>query len=114
MPLPWPLPAPPAPPPPPTASRRPQRPPPTTWLSITYLRYTARRTAVPSRTVATGAPPVGTLPCGRTRSSRQHSIYDKHVPVIQHEPTKAIAIYTRISEDRGGQALNVDNQEKLS
>src|SRR5918994_2940532 len=48
MPLPWPLPAPPAPPPPPTASRRPHRPPPTTWLSIAYLRYTARRTAVPS------------------------------------------------------------------
>src|SRR5918995_5723426 len=64
MTLPWPLPAPPARPPTPPAPRRPHWPPPTTWLSIAYLRYTARRTAVPSsRTVATRAPPVGTLPC---------------------------------------------------
>src|SRR5918994_5113666 len=63
MPLPWPLPAPPARPPTPPAPRRPHRPPPKTWLSVAYPRYTARRTAVPSsRTVATRAPPVGTLP----------------------------------------------------
>src|SRR5918994_623080 len=83
MSLPWPPPAPPARP----APRRPNRPPPKSWLSIAYLRYTARRTAVPSsHTVASssGAAPQGAC---HSRTWTLSKPYDQSTDDMDDEPS---------------------------